>query len=85
MIFGPAVKFGIAYKKNEPYFAVFQKRLYHDFKVSLCSDPQEGSVGANMGKHSEYMIGEKHKFGIYDMVTFQKKYDVEVVKKNSKK
>lgn len=73
MMFGRAVRFGVAYKTSEPGFRIWSRKYYHNFKVAIDADNYEGSQGVNLGSMKRYCIARKVDFTIFDQTTFEKK------------
>lgn len=72
VMFGRAVRFGVAYKTSEPGFRVWSRKYYHNFKVAIDAENYEGSQGVNLGAHKQYCIANKIHFTIFDESTFAK-------------
>jgi len=66
MMFGRAVRFGVAYKTSEPGFKVWSRKYYHNFKVAIDAENYEGSQGVNLGSMERYCIARKVDFTIFD-------------------
>ena len=45
LMFGARVRYGIAFKVNQPAFDIFTRSGYHNFKVMIDSGNFEGAVG----------------------------------------
>ena len=43
MMFGKAVRYGVAYKTSEAGFRVWSRKYYHNFKVAIDAENYEGS------------------------------------------
>lgn len=48
MMFGSRVRFGITYKSNQPGFAVYTRKYFHNFKVAISNENLEGAQGCNL-------------------------------------
>lgn len=55
-MFGSLVRYGIAYKTNQPGFTAYSRKYYHNFKVAISSDNYEGAYGANLPMQGKYII-----------------------------
>lgn len=58
-MFGKAVRYGVAYKANEPGFRIYTRKQYHNFKVTIDSSNFEGAKGVNLDSMNAYAIGLK--------------------------
>ena len=72
-MFGARVKYGIAFKTNEPNFDIFTRKCYHNFKVCIDNQSYEGAVGKELFKSSSYVMADDLGIGIYDNSSFQRK------------
>jgi hypothetical protein len=73
LMFGRAVRYGVAYKTSEPGFRVWSRKYYHNFKVAIDAENYEGSQGVNLGSMNHYCIANQVHFTIFDEKTFEKK------------
>lgn len=73
LMFGKAVRYGVAYKTSEPGFRVWSRKSYHNFKVAIDAENYEGSQGVNLGSKKQYCIAHKTNFTIFDEATAEKK------------
>lgn len=71
MMFGSRVRFGIAYKSNQPGFTIYSRKHFHNFKVAISNENYEGSHGSNLAKYNQYIIADKTKIGVYDCDTYE--------------
>jgi len=56
MMFGSKVKYGITYKTNQKSFDVYRRRYMHDYKVPICHDVLEGSMGLDLPLMGAFLI-----------------------------
>ena len=71
LMFGAAVRYGIAYKQNQPGFTIYSRKYYHNFKVQISNNNHEGAIGANMDKADLYVMAEKTKISICEPLSFE--------------
>lgn len=72
MMFGKAVRYGVAYKTSEPGFRVWSRKYYHNFKVGIDAANYEGSQGVNLGLMKRFCIAHATTFAIFDEESFAK-------------
>jgi len=71
LMFGARVRYGIAYKTNQPGFQIYTRKFYHNFKVAISNENFEGARGGNLGSMGAYVMCEKTRIGIYNQDTYE--------------
>ena len=66
MMFGAAVRFGIAYKASQQGFRIYSRTQFHNFKVAIDVNNFEGSKGINLDSMDAYALATKTKVSIYE-------------------
>ena len=56
LMFGRAVRYGIAYKNSQSGFRIYSRKYYHNFKVAIDAGNWEDSYGANLPSKRQYVI-----------------------------
>jgi len=56
LMFGRAVRYGIAYKNSQSGFRIYSRKYYHNFKVAIDAGNWEDSYGANIPSKGQYVI-----------------------------
>ena len=56
MMFGPRVRFSITYKANQPGFQIYRRKYFHNFRVELTGDNNEGAIGCNLPSKHKYVM-----------------------------
>ena len=72
MMFGRAVRYGIAYKNGQSGFRIYQRKYYQNFKVSIDSTNFEGCHGANIGSKGMFAIAHGSSICLFDEDSFEK-------------
>ena len=71
MMFGKRVRYGVAYKSNQPGFRIYSRKQYHNFKVAIDSNNFEGSKGCNLKGMNAYAIATNKNITINDVESFK--------------
>lgn len=71
IMFGPRVRYGVAYKVNQPGIEIISRRRYHNFKVCINSNSFEGAVGQELKKTNTYAMADDLGIGIYESLSFR--------------
>lgn len=77
-MFGARVRYGIAFKVNQPAFDIFTRSSYHNFKVMIKSDNMEGAAGCQLTSLKAYAIAESLDVGIYNHSDFSMRQNLKV-------
>jgi hypothetical protein len=56
LMIGSRVKYAIAFTISDPNITIYTRKCYHNFKVVLTNEPQEGAVGVELSKTNSYAL-----------------------------
>ena len=70
-MFGPRVRFGIAFKDGQKNFTIFKRKCFHNFKVQVDGKNWEGVSGMDLPDLNAYALADDLTIGIYDQITFR--------------
>lgn len=73
LMFGARVRYGIAYKVDQPNFVIYTRKYFHNFKVQLDTNNYEGALGSNLEKHKMYAMSIGQSILIKDIRRFKTK------------
>lgn len=71
MLVGAAVKYCLTFKRNQPNFQIYSRKQYHNFKVMVSDENNEGAQGIGLPTLKSYAIANGADIGIYDMKSFK--------------
>jgi len=58
LMFGPRVRYGIAFKANQADISIFTRKSFHNFKVCIDTNTFEGAVGCELKSIGAYALAE---------------------------
>jgi hypothetical protein len=71
MMFGPKVRFSIAYKTNENSYTIFSKKYEHDFKSTISNENFEKAVGLELSSSNHFLVTQIDKIFVLDQETYE--------------
>lgn len=71
MIYGEEQKFCITFKMNQENFLIFQRKLNHDFMVTLNNQNFENSLGINIKGNNTFLVARDGEVIIFDDLSYE--------------
>lgn len=70
MMFGPKVRSSIVFKQGQSGFSIYQRKMFHNFKVTISDQNFEGAQGCSLQNMNSYVMAQQTTLAIYDNDTF---------------
>jgi len=70
MIYGEKQSFCITFKVNQENFCIYQRKLNHDFLVTLNNENFENSIGINIKGNDSFLVAREGEIIIYDDLNY---------------
>lgn len=78
MIYGEEQTFCITFKMNQANFFIYQRKLNHDFMVTLNNEDFENSLGINIKGNNTFLVAREGEVIIYDDLSYEEQDRVDL-------